>query len=57
MNESYKEIDDENEDLMDEEEKLKSRKQKKIVATSNFLNNASKNKHKVLKTKNKIFVI
>lgn len=40
MNESYKEIDDENEDLMDEEEKLRSRKSKKIVATTNFLNNA-----------------
>ena len=29
----------------------------KIVATANFLNNPHKNKHKILKTKNKIVVV
>jgi hypothetical protein len=29
----------------------------KIIASHNFLNSPKKNKHKVLKTKNKIFVV
>lgn len=53
MNEQQKsEYGSENED---EETHMKSKP--KIIASHNFLNNPTKNKHKVLKTKNKIFVV